>query len=51
MRRVINYSEKYSLKFFLNLLTVRLLRTINGISFLPSDSKLVLMTSFMQIKT
>ena len=33
MRRLITYSEKYSLKYFLKLLTVRLLRTVNGISF------------------
>ena len=33
MGRLISYSEKYSLKVFVKLLTVRLLRTVNAISF------------------
>ena len=50
MRRLINYAEKYSLKYFLKLLTVRLLHIVNEYHSnnrsLPSDSKLILMTCF-----
>ena len=51
MRRLIYYAEKYCLKFFLKLLTVRLLCIVNEYHSnnrsLPSDSKLILMTGFL----
>ena len=54
MHRLINYAEKYSLKFFLKLLTVRLLRIVNEYHSnnrsLLSDSKLILMTGFFMIE-